>query len=96
VSIIVNNLWRRKGRTLLTMLGVAAGVAAVIALSAFGEGMANGMQRISSSSAADLTVQQSDAVMTLLSAVDQEVGEQIAQLSGVAEVSGTVVGVVQM
>jgi ABC-type antimicrobial peptide transport system permease subunit len=96
MSIAFNNLWRRKLRTLLTTLGVAAGVAAVIVLSAFGEGLANGFERMSSSTAADLTVQQGDAVMTILSAVDEEVGQQIAQMSGVDDVTGTVVGIIQM
>jgi ABC-type antimicrobial peptide transport system permease subunit len=96
MTIVFNNLWRRKIRTLLTTLGVAAGVAAVIVLSSFGEGLANGFERMASSSAADLTVQQGDAVMTILSAVDEEIGEQIAQMSGVDEVTGTVVGIIQM
>ncbi len=41
--MIVKNLWRRKTRTLLTLLGIAVGVAAVVALSAFGEGIASGV-----------------------------------------------------
>ncbi|MEN9935329.1 MAG: hypothetical protein RLZZ387_1908 [Chloroflexota bacterium] len=96
MAMIFNNLWRRKSRTLLTTLGVAIGVAAVIALSAFAEGLAGGFERMSSSSAADLTVAQEDAVMTILSAVDEEVGEQIAQLSGVDEVDGAVVGMIPL
>jgi hypothetical protein len=38
LTMILKNLWRRKTRTLLTILGIAIGVAAVVALSAFGEG----------------------------------------------------------
>ena len=54
--MVLKNLWRRKTRTLLTLLGVAIGVAAVVALTAFGEGIAGGLQQLSGASTADLTV----------------------------------------
>jgi len=94
--MVLKNLWRRKLRTLLTMLGVAIGVAAVVALTAFGEGIAGGLQQISGSSAADLTVAQKEAVMLVMSAVDDDIGAQIQQIHGVDEVIGTVVGIVQL
>ena len=94
--MILKNLWRRKTRTLLTVLGIAVGVAAVVALSAFGEGFAGGFESIFAGATADLTVGQKDAVMLLISAVDDEVGDEIAETRGVADVAGTVVGVVQM
>ena len=78
------------------MLGIAVGVAAVVALSAFGEGFASGFESIFSSANADLTVGQKEAVMLLISAVDDSVGEEIANLPGVDDVAGTVIGVVQM
>jgi len=93
--MIVKNLWRRKIRTLLTVLGIAVGVAAVVAFSAFGEGMANGFERTFSSSSADLTVSQRDAMISFLSVVDESVGEEIRGLPGVDEVAGTVIGVLQ-
>jgi len=39
MALLIKNLWRRRTRTLLTALGIAVGVAAVVVLSAFGEGM---------------------------------------------------------
>jgi putative ABC transport system permease protein len=94
--MILKNLWRRKMRTSLTMLGIAIGVAAVVALSAFGEGFASGFEKMFSSSNADLTVAQKDAVMLILSAVDESVGDELKQIPGVDQVVGTVIGVVQM
>ena len=94
--MVFKNLWRRKTRTLLTMLGIAVGVAAVVSLSAFGEGMANGFEKVLSSTGADLTVSQKDAIMTFLSSLDQEKGAEIEQVPGVKEVTGTVIGVIQM
>jgi ABC-type antimicrobial peptide transport system permease subunit len=92
VTMIIKNLWRRKTRTFLTMLGIAIGVAAVIALSAFGEGFANGFEQTFSSANADLTVAQRDALMLFLSAVDEELGGELKELSGVDEVAGTLAG----
>ena len=94
--MILKNLWRRKTRTLLTMLGVAVGVAAVIVLSAFGAGMASGFGRISYSASADLTVAQKEALLIMMGSVDEELRDQIAQIRGVKAVVGTVVGVIQM
>ncbi len=93
--MIFKNLWRRKTRTLLTSLGIAVGVAAVVAMSAFGEGLATGFETAFSSTEADLTVAQKDALMAFLSVVDAEVGDAIKSVPGVDEVAGTVIGVLQ-
>ena len=94
--MLIKNLWRRRTRTLLTALGVAIGVAAVIALTAFGEGMADGFQGVMAASEADLTVGQKDAMMLLFSSVDAEVGSELKQIPGVPAVAVTFVGFVQM
>ena len=94
--MLIKNLWRRRTRTLLTALGVAIGVASVIALTAFGEGMADGFQGVMAAAEADLTIGQKDAMMLLFSSVDVEVGTELKQIPGVRAVAGTVVGFVQM
>ncbi len=92
----IKNLLRRKVRTLLTLLGIAVGVAAVVILTAFGEGMARGFGGVSDTGDADLLVSQKDAVMILLGAIDEEVGDEIAGFKGVDEVAGTVVGILTL
>ncbi len=92
----LKNLWRRKLRTILTTLGIAVGVAAVVVLSAFGNGMADGFGTSSTSSDADLLVSQKDAIMVMVGTIDEQVGIEIRQMRGVAEVSGTAVGMVQV
>jgi len=94
--MILRNLWRRKTRTLLTALGIAVGVGAVVSLSAFGEGFATGFESLLSAGDSDLMVSQKDAMMALLSAVDDEVGEELLSIPGVEDVSGTVVAFVQL
>jgi ABC-type antimicrobial peptide transport system permease subunit len=94
--MVIRNLWRRKTRTILTMLGIAIGVAAVVALAAFGDGLANSFGSIGATSAADLQVSQKDAVMLIMSAVEDEIGPQLRAIPGVKSVAGTVAGIVQM
>jgi len=93
--MILKNLWRRKTRTILTVVGIAVGVVAVVVLSAFGEGMANGFGQVATSGEADLTVYQKDAILIIMGAVDESVGEEIAQIRGVDKVVGSVVGIIQ-
>lgn len=94
--MIFKNLWRRKARTFLTLLGIAVGVAAVLAFSAFGEGMASGFEKTFNTSAADLIVAQKDSMMLLLSNVDDAVGRDLKDMSGVDKVAGVVLGFVTL
>jgi len=88
--MILRTLLRRKTRTLLTMAGVAIGVAAIVAMGALSEGLAAAYGALSGGSKADLLVAQADAVDIVFSVVDEDVGMTIAGLSGVEEVTGMV------
>ncbi|GAB4532098.1 MAG: hypothetical protein Kow0063_12190 [Anaerolineae bacterium] len=94
--MIFRNLWRRKARSLLTMLGIGIGVAAVMALGAMAEGIAEGYAAFAGGSGADLLVTKSDAGDLTLSTVDEEVGERIARLANVRNVSGVIFNIVQL
>lgn len=94
--MIWKNLWRRKTRTLLTILGIAIGVGAVVSLSAFGAGFATGFERMLSGSNADLSVVQKDAMISFLSILDEEVGEDLRRVEGVETVSGSIMSIMQM
>jgi ABC-type lipoprotein release transport system permease subunit len=94
--MIFKNLWRRKTRTFLTMLGIAIGVAAVVALTAFSDSFITNFTQIAGTSNADLQVSQKEALMLVLSAVDDSVGAEIRQMPGVQSVAGTVVDIVQV
>ena len=90
--MIFKNLFRRKTRTLLTVLGIAVGVAAVVALGAMAEGFVANYTDLVAGSGADLLVMQADAMDVAFSAVDMTVGERIAAMPDVAEVDGVVYG----
>jgi ABC-type antimicrobial peptide transport system permease subunit len=88
--MILKGLLRRKTRTLLTMAGVAIGVAAIVALGAMAEGFVEAYSALGGGSGADLLVMQADSVDIAFSAVDEEVGRTLAGLSGVEDVSSMI------
>lgn len=92
--MILRSLLRRKVRTLLTLFGVAIGVAAVVAMGAMAEGFISSYTTVLTSSGADVIVAQGDAIDILLSGVDEAVGPQLAGIAGVEKVSGVLVGMV--
>jgi len=81
--MILKNLLGRKTRTLLTVFGIAMGVAAVVALGALAQGLVDGYGAMGGGSGADILVMQDDALDIVFSAVDEEVGRA---LSGFSEV----------
>ncbi|MBI3913750.1 MAG: ABC transporter permease [Chloroflexi bacterium] len=94
--MILKNLLRRKTRTLLTLTGIAIGVAAVVALGAFAEGFINTYSTVLTSSGADVVLAQGDAVDLILSAVDESVLPQVQNVPGVKQVAGVLWGVVNV
>jgi ABC-type antimicrobial peptide transport system permease subunit len=92
--MILKNLLRRKTRTLLTLIGIAIGVAAVVALGGFAEGFVNSYNTILTSSGADIILTQADAADILFSAVDETVGPKVLAVPGVKEISGVLMGMV--
>ncbi|NOZ05306.1 MAG: FtsX-like permease family protein [Chloroflexi bacterium] len=94
--MILRNLLRRKVRTGLTLLGIAIGVAIVITLGALAEGIAEGYSDIFGGTGADLLVGQADALDVSIAALDERIGQRIAALPMVRDVSGVVVGYVSL
>jgi ABC-type antimicrobial peptide transport system permease subunit len=83
--MILKNLIRRPMRTLLTLLGIAIGVAAVVALGAMAQGMmVNYGSAVGVSN--DLLVIQADALDPLFSALDDTFETRIQAVPGVENV----------
>jgi len=85
--MILKNLLGRKIRTLLTVLGIAVGVAAVVSLGALAEGLSAGYSAIGGGSGADVLVIQDDALDIVFSAVDEEIGQVLVGFGEVDEVA---------
>ncbi len=92
--MIWKNITRRKGRTFLTVLGIALGVAAIVGLGALAEGMEVGYSSMLSGSQADLVISQPNAFDISFSSVEEAVGPKLRAMPEVSAVSGMMQGFV--
>jgi len=90
--VILKNLFRRKGRTILTLVGISIGVAAIVALGAMAEGMRAGYTAMARGSRADLVITQRGAYDITIGGVDEAVAEQLLAWPEVADVTGMLMG----
>ncbi len=93
--MIFNNLFRRKGRTILTLLGIPTGVAAIIGLGALADGMQAGYTSMARGSQADLVLSPASAMDVTMGSIEETVAEQVLAWPEVAAVTGMLVGNVQ-
>jgi len=93
--VTLKNLLRRKIRTLLTVLGISIGVAAIVALSALAAGLETGYNAMLTGSKADLILSQPDTFDISYSSIDESVGAVLLAAPEVAEVSGMIQGFTQ-
>jgi len=93
--MIFKNLFRRKGRTILTLLGISIGVAAIVALGAMAEGMRAGYTAMISGSQADLVLTQAGMMDITMGGVEETVADQLRAWPEVADVDGMLMGNVQ-
>ncbi|MCO6452762.1 MAG: ABC transporter permease [Caldilineales bacterium] len=89
--MILKNLWRRRTRSILTILGIAIGVAAVVGLGAIAEGFGNNYGTVVGLSS-DLMVSQANAFDVAYSSLDEEIGPRIEAVPGVEIVEPGVYG----
>ena len=90
--MVIKNLLRRKTRTLLTIVGISIGVAAIIGLGVLAEGLEAGYSSMMSGSKADLVISQPNSFDVSMSSVDETVGEDLAVMPEVAAISGMLQG----
>jgi len=86
--MIFKNLFRRKGRTILTMAGISIGVAAIVALGAVARGLSAGFSAMTRGSQADLVLSQANAMSALMSSVDETVADQLRTWPEVVDLDG--------
>jgi len=87
-DMILKNLFRRKGRTILTLVGISIGVAAIVALGAVAKGIRVGFTTMTQGSQADLVLSQASAMSALISSLDEAVADKVRALPEVAKVDG--------
>ncbi|HUV90863.1 MAG TPA: ABC transporter permease, partial [Anaerolineae bacterium] len=86
--MVFKDLFRRKARTILTLLGIAIGVAAIVALGALAQGLKTGFVAMTRGSQADLVLSQAQSLSALVSSVEETVAGEVRALPEVAGVDG--------
>lgn len=89
--MIFKNLWRRRMRSLLTLLGIAMGVAAVVGLNTMAAGIGKNYTTAVGMSN-DLLVSQANAIDVAFSNLDEDLGLRIQAVAGVSVVEPGVYG----
>jgi ABC-type lipoprotein release transport system permease subunit len=90
--VIFKNLFRRKGRTTLAVLGIGIGVAAIIALGAVAQGLKAGLTSMTRGSEADLVITQGGALSVILSSIEDTVATEVQTWPAVADVDSVLLG----
>lgn len=93
--MILKNLARRKWRTMLTILGISIGIAAIIGLGTLANALEAGYEAMMEGSQADFVLSQPDAFDISFSTVDESVGELLKAMPEVSAISGMIQGIVQ-
>jgi ABC-type antimicrobial peptide transport system permease subunit len=93
--MFLKNLLRRRIRTILTIVGIGIGVAAIIALGALANGLEAGYGNMLRGSKADLILSQLNTFDISYSTVDEDLGEQLVAAPEVSQVSGMLQGFAQ-
>ncbi|HVA49785.1 MAG TPA: ABC transporter permease [Pirellulales bacterium] len=94
LTFIGKNLWRRRTRSLLTIVGVALAIAAAVSLVGVAVGFERSYLEIYRSRGVDLVVQRSGRSEQLNSGLDESLGDAMRALPGVKDVIGGIVDVV--
>jgi len=92
--MIFKNLFRQKGRTILTIFGISIGVAAIVGLGALADGLQAGYDSILTGSKADLILSQPDAIDMTTTSVDESIGADLDAMPEITSVSGMLQGLV--
>ena len=89
--MLVRNLWRRRTRTILTLLGIAVGIAALVSLVALSQGIAANYTEITKRSGSDVTLQAVQAqgqAITIGNAFEEDVLDRVRAMPETKSASG--------
>jgi len=86
--MVLKNLSRRKVRTLLTVVGIAIGIAVVVALLLLADGLTDQISNLMTGGGAEVTLMQSGIADMSFSALDEELGAALADMPDVQWASG--------
>jgi len=85
--LILKNLMRRRMRTILSVLGIAIGIAAIVAFNAVGRGFKESLDRYMRSSGAQILVVNRSAMAPEYSTITQEEQDALRAIPGIEHMS---------
>ena len=95
VELAFRNLQRRPARSILTILGVAVAVGSFITLYRFSRSAYENVQQSIEDIPWDLTIRRSGSAELFGSAVPQALVPQVAQIPGIAAVTGELISLAE-
>ena len=96
LSFVCKSLLRRRGRSLLTIVGAAVAIGAVVALVGVADGFVKEYEKMFATRGVDLIVNRAGATEKFSSSLDQRVRRRIQQLPGVKAVIPGLIDVVSI
>ncbi len=93
-TFILKNLWNRPVRTILTIVGLSIGIAAVIALMGIAWGFEQSFLKLYRSKGIDLVVVRAGVSNQLSGNLDASLHDKLKSFSGVSDVAGSLVDTV--
>lgn len=93
-TVIVKNLFRRKLRNLLTVLGIAIGIGAVVSLVSISDGFVKSFTEMLEARGTDISVTRANTPDVLLGSIEEGIKNEIEQIEGVKAVSRVLVDLV--
>lgn len=92
--MIIKNLLYRKIRTILTVFGIAIGIAAIVSLLSFAYVLKEQMSSMFDKNATDLIIIQKESSDVALSKIDEKIIQEIEKIRSVEAASGRIFTVV--
>ncbi len=94
-SLILRNIFGHRMRSLLTILGISIGIAAIVTLGSVAGGIKGHFSRVMKAGGADFMVGQANAADLMLSAISEERADDLGKMEGVEKAVGVSMGIVQ-
>ncbi len=95
-GMAIQSLWQRASRTILTLGTIAITVGSIMALEGMVRGASTMVTNLGIGADVEIMIREADIADTSLSAIDQRIGDQIAALPEVENVSGMVMSAALM
>ncbi len=88
LGLIIKNPFRNKTRTILAIIGIAIGIATIVALGIITDGLKSSTEETLKAGGSDFMIVQSDASQMILSVIDEKRVEDVKNTPGVRDAVG--------